>query len=315
MIEPKSVARTAALLGISLLIAAPAIAHHSFAKFDRQRSIELEGELAEVRWQNPHVQFTLPAAGPTVRSKPGGSRRTRRASCAAPASAPSSSRWAIASKWRAIPPSTAASSSMQRICCLRTAARCRWALAARRVSPAARSVTAEPGPSPRATSRARSSACSASGAPRLSPGALLFPDMGGRGFTVLDYPLTPEARRAVQAFDSVAGSQRLANDCTPKGMPWIMEQPYDLAFERSGDDVVLKLEEFDVARRVRMEWQGDRAAQPFTPHGFSTGAWQGLRVNDVLLPWFLIDLRADPRRACRAPPREEIRPSLSIPQM
>ena len=105
-------------------------------------------------------------------------------------------------------------------------------------------------------------------------GALLFPDMGGRGFTVLDYPLTPEARRAVQAFDSVAGSQRLANDCTPKGMPWIMEQPYDLAFERSGDDVVLKLEEFDVARRVRMEWQGDRAAQAFTPHGFSTGVWQ-----------------------------------------
>ena len=91
---------------------------------------------------------------------------------------------------------------------------------------------------------------------------------------MLDYPLTPEARRAVQAFDSVAGSQRLANDCTPKGMPWIMEQPYDLAFERSGDDVVLKLEEFDVARRIRMEWKGDRAAQPFTPHGFSTGVWQ-----------------------------------------
>jgi hypothetical protein len=57
-------------------------------------------------------------------------------------------------------------------------------------------------------------------------------------------------------------------------MPWIMEQPYDLAFERSGDDVVLKLEEFDVARRIRMEWQGDRAAQPFTPHGFSTGVWE-----------------------------------------
>ena len=57
-------------------------------------------------------------------------------------------------------------------------------------------------------------------------------------------------------------------------MPWIMEQPYDLAFERSGDDVVLKLEEFDVARRIRMEWNGDRAAQAFTPHGFSTGVWQ-----------------------------------------
>ena len=44
-----------------------------------------------------------------------------------------------------------------------------------------------------------------------------------------------------------------------------MEQPYDLQFERSGDDVVLdKLEEFDVERRIHMEWNGNRAAQPFT---------------------------------------------------
>jgi hypothetical protein len=93
--------------------------------------------------------------------------------------------------------------------------------------------------------------------------------------TPLDYPLTPDALRAVQAFDSVAGSRRLANDCTPKGMPWIMEQPYDIAFERSGNDIVLKLEEFDVARVIRLNWNGDRAAQPFTIQGFSTGAWDG----------------------------------------
>ena len=102
--------------------------------------------------------------------------------------------------------------------------------------------------------------------------AILFDDPARP--TPLDYPLTPEARRAVQTFDSVEGSRRLANDCTPKGMPWIMEQPYDIAFERSGNDIVLKLEEFDVARRVRMDWTGDRAAQPFTLHGFSTGEWQ-----------------------------------------
>ena len=63
-------ARALVLLCASLLIAAPVTAHHSFAKFDRQRSIELEGELAEVRWQNPHVQFTL---------------RSRRRSCMLPA--------------------------------------------------------------------------------------------------------------------------------------------------------------------------------------------------------------------------------------
>lgn len=73
---------------------------------------------------------------------------------------------------------------------------------------------------------------------------ILFPDQSRQDFTLLDYPLTDQARRAVEAFDLVVASRRLANDCTPKGMPWAMEQPYDLAFERDGDDVVLRLEEF-----------------------------------------------------------------------
>src|SRR5687767_4759715 len=64
MIERETVARAAALLCASLLAAMPAGAHHSFAKFDRQRSIELEGELVEVRWQNPHVTFELRGNGP-----------------------------------------------------------------------------------------------------------------------------------------------------------------------------------------------------------------------------------------------------------
>jgi hypothetical protein len=58
-------------------------------------------------------------------------------------------------------------------------------------------------------------------------------------------------------------------------MPWIMEQPYDLRFRRDGDDILLELEEFDVVRRIRMNWTGDRASQPYSIHGFSTGVWEG----------------------------------------
>ena len=79
----------------------------------------------------------------------------------------------------------------------------------------------------------------------------------------------------MEAFDPVAGSQRLASDCSPKGMPWIMEQPYDIVFERDGADILFKLEEFDVVRRIHMDWSGDRASQPFTIQGFSTGIWEG----------------------------------------
>jgi hypothetical protein len=104
---------------------------------------------------------------------------------------------------------------------------------------------------------------------------LLFTDASQTGFTVLDYPLTPEARRAVEEFDPIAGSEQLASDCTVKGMPWIMEQPYDVRFSRDGADIVFQLEEFDVVRRIHMDWSGDRASQPYSIHGFSTGRWDG----------------------------------------
>jgi hypothetical protein len=274
MIEPKFIARAATLLCASLLIAAPASAHHSFAKFDRQRSIELEGELAEVRWQNPHVQFTLRSRGADGKEQtwkletnsPGILRRTG----VGPELVAVGDRVKVAGN-----PAVDGSHELNATNMLLADGRelplgfgGTPRFAGRTIGDGRAWTVAEGDKSRGELGLFRVWSSTFVG------GALLFPDMGRPGFTVLDYPLTPEARRAVQSFDSVAASQRLASDCTPKGMPWIMEQPYDLAFERSGDDVVLKLEEFDVARRIRMEWQGDRAAQPFTPHGFSTGVWE-----------------------------------------
>ena len=47
---------------LAALVCGPALAHHSFAKFDRDRMIEIEGKVTEVFWQNPHVRFTLRGA-------------------------------------------------------------------------------------------------------------------------------------------------------------------------------------------------------------------------------------------------------------
>jgi hypothetical protein len=52
---------TAAILSLS--VAGLASAHHSTAEFDRSALRELEGELTEVRWRNPHVVLKLRAAG------------------------------------------------------------------------------------------------------------------------------------------------------------------------------------------------------------------------------------------------------------
>ena len=39
---------------VSLAAAAPASAHHSFAMFDNQKNVTLEGTIKEFQWTNPH---------------------------------------------------------------------------------------------------------------------------------------------------------------------------------------------------------------------------------------------------------------------
>jgi hypothetical protein len=267
-------ARASAVGCVSLLIAAPAAAHHSFAKFDRQRSIELEGQLVEVRWQNPHVLFTLNTRAADGQAQtwhletasPGILRRTG----VGPELVAIGDRVKVAGN-----PAVDGSFELNATSMLLTDGRELSLAPGIPLRFAGRAVGDGGAWGVRDGDKSRPEA----GLFRVwsstfASAAVLFTDSARPGFTVRDYPLTPEARRAVENFDEVAGSRRLANDCTPKGMPWIMEQPYDLAFERSGDDIVLKLEEFDVQRRIRISWSGDRAAQPFTPHGFSTGVWE-----------------------------------------
>jgi hypothetical protein len=59
--------RSPALLALAaaLLAAAPALAHHSFAMFDRQKEITLKGTVKEFQWTNPHsfIEIEVPEAG------------------------------------------------------------------------------------------------------------------------------------------------------------------------------------------------------------------------------------------------------------
>jgi len=42
-------------LALGLLATAPAMAHHSFAMFDFNRTVTLKGTVKEFQWTNPHV--------------------------------------------------------------------------------------------------------------------------------------------------------------------------------------------------------------------------------------------------------------------
>jgi hypothetical protein len=58
--------RTKAILAAAaaLAVAAPALAHHSFAMFDNSRSITLHGKVSKYQWTNPHAYLEVDADQP-----------------------------------------------------------------------------------------------------------------------------------------------------------------------------------------------------------------------------------------------------------
>ena len=56
------------LAGVAASLAAPALAHHSFAMFDREKAVEIAGIVKEYEWTNPHVWIHLLA--PDASGKP-----------------------------------------------------------------------------------------------------------------------------------------------------------------------------------------------------------------------------------------------------
>ena len=57
-----------ALIGAAALSAPPALAHHSFAMFDAQKEVTLNGTVREFQWTNPHswLQVQVPQGGANV---------------------------------------------------------------------------------------------------------------------------------------------------------------------------------------------------------------------------------------------------------
>jgi hypothetical protein len=87
-----------------------------------------------------------------------------------------------------------------------------------------------------------------------------------------DLPLT-EAAVAVRAEYAPLTDDPPAN-CAPTGRPYIMAQPYPIALVRDGDDILLKMEEYDTVCRIAMR-RDVPAGGARTLLGTSRGRWEG----------------------------------------
>ena len=107
----------------------------------------------------------------------------------------------------------------------------------------------------------------------------------GEGFIWLpEYPLTKSAR-AVQAEFNPLTDDPLLN-CALKGMPGLMGAPYPLEFIDQGNVIVMRLEEYDSIRTIYTGPQSDVEPEP-SILGYSTGHWDGetLVVETSHLNW------------------------------
>jgi hypothetical protein len=86
------------------------------------------------------------------------------------------------------------------------------------------------------------------------------------------YPLTDSARELMARWDPRTSP---FIGCRPKAMPYIMGSAYPLEFIRQGNDLLIRIEEFDTERLIHMNGPRSSTLKSYSLLGYSTGRWEG----------------------------------------
>ncbi len=98
--------------------------------------------------------------------------------------------------------------------------------------------------------------------------------------------LTDAALNAVDAFEWTRDNP--LRNCAPKGMPMIMEAPYPFEFVQDGENILWHNEEFDTVRTIHMAPDASATGQPDSLLGYSIGRWvdeRTLAVTTTHMNW------------------------------
>ncbi len=85
-------------------------------------------------------------------------------------------------------------------------------------------------------------------------------------------PLTESAQALKAQWDPRASA---FTACRPKAMPYIMGTAYPLEFIAQGDDLLIRIEEFDTERRIHMNESRSSIPESYSRLGYSRGHWDG----------------------------------------
>ena len=272
-----------AVLAVVAALPSAAFAHHSFfGRFDTQTLVEIEGEVTEVLWRNPHAYFGVRADGVDWDIETSSLTVLKRMGIDA-----STIRVGDRIRIAANPPLGDKKEMYARHVLLSDG----------------RELLMNVGLAPRWTKQGNAvgddSLLMAREGDRSRPDlgifrvwshtraiARLFPEVTDPTVDINRYPLTPAARAQLAEFNR-ATDNPTAN-CLPKGMPTIMEAPYPIEFVReANNDIVLKLEEYDLRRHIYMDPRSTRELTSPTPLGDSVGRWNGatLVVTTTRISW------------------------------
>ena len=274
-------------LSMAMLVAYPASAHHSSAgRYDSSGLMEVEGDVSSVSWRSPHVVYRLEVAGDS------GEPVNWMIEGAAPATLSRSGLSVDTIKmgdhvrvagW---PPVGGKKEMFLQNVLLPTGeelllwvtARPRWSDEQKNDFSFWRQTEGVPSRPELGIFKVWSSSL----ALRSSLFSLNPADVN-------NYPLTESARDTVSRFQQ-EGRNLTTQGCSPKGMPLMMEQPYPMEFSRDGEDVLLRLEEYDAVRTIHMDRETPPPGIEDSPTGYSMGHWEGetlvVTTTHIDWPWF-----------------------------
>lgn len=99
-----------------------------------------------------------------------------------------------------------------------------------------------------------------------------FPDRNthGRAFSSLASAMRPEVRERATTLEQY---NRIAAECEPLSMPYVMAQPVNIEFVDGRDMLELRIGNFDAVRTIHMTNDTAPDLAPPSPLGYSVGRW------------------------------------------